>query len=133
MVFPLYDENPLKWPVPPYATWALIAANIGAFQPATFTVTNLGFDSVNNISTFRFDLGTPLTAGKTYALRMSGTVSPNFDPNHPASANAILDITEQALEGSLENGGPLGTFLPSGDPLSKGTAGGDFLYTFTVT
>jgi membrane associated rhomboid family serine protease len=31
MVFPLYDENPFKWPVLPYATWALIAVNVGIF------------------------------------------------------------------------------------------------------
>ena len=31
MVFPLYDENPLKWPVPPYATWSLIAVNVAVF------------------------------------------------------------------------------------------------------
>jgi membrane associated rhomboid family serine protease len=35
MVFPLYDENPLKWPVPPYATWALIAVNVGIFLVQT--------------------------------------------------------------------------------------------------
>ena len=31
MVFPLYDENPLKWPVPPYATWGLIVLNLAIF------------------------------------------------------------------------------------------------------
>jgi len=31
MVFPLYDDNPLKWPVPPLATWGLIALNILIF------------------------------------------------------------------------------------------------------
>jgi membrane associated rhomboid family serine protease len=35
MVFPLYDENPLKWPVPPYATWALIAVNVVVFLVQT--------------------------------------------------------------------------------------------------
>jgi membrane associated rhomboid family serine protease len=32
MVFPLYDDNPLKWPVPPLATWGLIALNILIFM-----------------------------------------------------------------------------------------------------
>jgi membrane associated rhomboid family serine protease len=31
MVLPLYDENPFKWPVPPYATWGLIAVNVLVF------------------------------------------------------------------------------------------------------
>jgi len=31
MVIPLYDHNPFKWPIPPYATWALIAANVIVF------------------------------------------------------------------------------------------------------
>jgi membrane associated rhomboid family serine protease len=31
MVFPLYDDNPLKLPVPPLATWGLIALNILVF------------------------------------------------------------------------------------------------------
>jgi membrane associated rhomboid family serine protease len=31
MVFPLYDDNPLKLPVPPLATWGLIALNIIIF------------------------------------------------------------------------------------------------------
>ena len=31
MVFPLYDDNPFKLPVPPYATWALIGINIVIF------------------------------------------------------------------------------------------------------
>ena len=31
MVFPLYDENPLKLPKPPYVTWALIGVNIAVF------------------------------------------------------------------------------------------------------
>jgi membrane associated rhomboid family serine protease len=31
MVIPLYDHNPFKWPVPPYATWGLIAANMIVF------------------------------------------------------------------------------------------------------
>ena len=31
MVFPLYDDNPLKLPVPPLATWGLIALNILIF------------------------------------------------------------------------------------------------------
>jgi rhomboid family protein len=31
MVFPLYDDNPLKLPVPPVATWGLIALNILIF------------------------------------------------------------------------------------------------------
>jgi membrane associated rhomboid family serine protease len=35
MVFPLYDENPLKWPVPPYATWTLIAVNVAVFLVQT--------------------------------------------------------------------------------------------------
>jgi membrane associated rhomboid family serine protease len=35
MVFPLYDENPFKWPVPPYATWALIAVNVAVFLVQT--------------------------------------------------------------------------------------------------
>jgi membrane associated rhomboid family serine protease len=35
MVFPLYDENPLKWPVPPYATWTLIAVNVAIFLVQT--------------------------------------------------------------------------------------------------
>jgi rhomboid family protein len=28
MVFPLYDDNPLKLPVQPFATWGLIALNV---------------------------------------------------------------------------------------------------------
>jgi len=32
MVFPLYDDNPFKLPVPPYATWALIAINVLIFM-----------------------------------------------------------------------------------------------------
>ena len=31
MVFPLYDDNPLKLPVPPFATWGLIALNVLIF------------------------------------------------------------------------------------------------------
>jgi membrane associated rhomboid family serine protease len=31
MVFPLYDDNPLKLPVQPFATWGLIALNILIF------------------------------------------------------------------------------------------------------
>lgn len=31
MVFPLYDDNPLKLPVPPLATWGLIALNVLIF------------------------------------------------------------------------------------------------------
>jgi membrane associated rhomboid family serine protease len=31
MVFPLYDDNPLRWPVPPFATWGLIAINVAIF------------------------------------------------------------------------------------------------------
>lgn len=31
MVFPIYDDNPFKWRVPPYATWAIILINIGVF------------------------------------------------------------------------------------------------------
>lgn len=31
MVFPLYDHNPLKLPVPPVVTWGLIAANVIVF------------------------------------------------------------------------------------------------------
>ena len=31
MVFPLYDDNPLKLPVPPFATWGLIALNVIIF------------------------------------------------------------------------------------------------------
>src|SRR6202158_3715606 len=31
MVFPLYDQSPLKWPVPPFATWGLIALNVIIF------------------------------------------------------------------------------------------------------
>ncbi|MBV8752832.1 MAG: rhomboid family intramembrane serine protease [Hyphomicrobiales bacterium] len=31
MVIPLYDHNPFKWPVPPYATWGLIAVNAIVF------------------------------------------------------------------------------------------------------
>ena len=31
MVIPLYDENPFKWAIPPYATWALIAVNVIVF------------------------------------------------------------------------------------------------------
>src|ERR1700721_4490363 len=31
MVFPLYDENPLKFRVLPYATWGLIALNVFTF------------------------------------------------------------------------------------------------------
>jgi len=31
MVLPLYDDNPLKWPVPPFATWGLIALNVIIF------------------------------------------------------------------------------------------------------
>ncbi len=31
MVFPLYDENPLKKPVKPYVTWALILLNVAVF------------------------------------------------------------------------------------------------------
>ena len=31
MVFPLYDDNPLKLPVPPYATWGLIGLNVLIF------------------------------------------------------------------------------------------------------
>ena len=31
MVIPLYDHNPFKWPIPPYATWALIAVNVIVF------------------------------------------------------------------------------------------------------
>ena len=31
MVFPLYDDNPLKLPVPPLATWGLIALNVIIF------------------------------------------------------------------------------------------------------
>ncbi len=31
MVFPLYDDNPLKLPRPPYATWGLIALNVLIF------------------------------------------------------------------------------------------------------
>jgi membrane associated rhomboid family serine protease len=32
VVFPLYDDNPFKLPVPPYATWALIAINVFIFM-----------------------------------------------------------------------------------------------------
>src|SRR5437762_2412668 len=31
VVFPLYDENPLKKPVKPYVTWALILLNVAVF------------------------------------------------------------------------------------------------------
>jgi len=31
VVIPLYDENPLKWPVPPFVTWGLIAVNLLVF------------------------------------------------------------------------------------------------------
>lgn len=31
MVFPLYDDNPFKLPVPPYVTWGLIAVNVFIF------------------------------------------------------------------------------------------------------
>ena len=31
MVFPLYDDNPLKLPVQPFATWGLIALNVLIF------------------------------------------------------------------------------------------------------
>jgi len=31
MVFPLYDDNPLKLPVPPLVTWGLIAVNVVVF------------------------------------------------------------------------------------------------------
>jgi membrane associated rhomboid family serine protease len=31
MVFPLYDDNPFKLPVPPIVTWGLIAANVLVF------------------------------------------------------------------------------------------------------
>lgn len=31
MVFPLYDDNPLKFPVPPFVTWGLIALNVLIF------------------------------------------------------------------------------------------------------
>ena len=31
MVFPLYDDNPFKLPVPPYVTWGLIALNVLIF------------------------------------------------------------------------------------------------------
>jgi membrane associated rhomboid family serine protease len=31
MAIPLYDDNPFKWPVPPYATWGLIAVNMIVF------------------------------------------------------------------------------------------------------
>jgi len=31
VVFPLYDENPFKLPVPPYVTWGLIAVNVFIF------------------------------------------------------------------------------------------------------
>jgi len=31
MVFPLYDDNPFKWPTPPYVTWSLIAINVAVF------------------------------------------------------------------------------------------------------
>jgi membrane associated rhomboid family serine protease len=31
MVIPLYDHSPFKWPIPPYATWALIAVNVIVF------------------------------------------------------------------------------------------------------
>jgi len=31
MVFPLYDDNPLKFPVAPYVTWGLIALNVLIF------------------------------------------------------------------------------------------------------
>jgi membrane associated rhomboid family serine protease len=31
MVFPLYDDNPFKLPVPPYVTWSLIGFNVVIF------------------------------------------------------------------------------------------------------
>ena len=31
MVFPLYDDNPLRLPVPPLATWGLISLDIVIF------------------------------------------------------------------------------------------------------
>jgi membrane associated rhomboid family serine protease len=37
MVMPIYDQNPFKWPTPPYVTWLLIAINIGIFVVEGFT------------------------------------------------------------------------------------------------
>ena len=34
-VFPLYDDNPLKLPVPPLATWVLIALSVALMRPRT--------------------------------------------------------------------------------------------------
>jgi membrane associated rhomboid family serine protease len=37
MVMPLYDQNPFKWPTPPYVTWLLIAINIIIFALESIT------------------------------------------------------------------------------------------------
>jgi len=70
MVFPLYDDNPLKFPVLPWVTWSLIAANVIIF------LIESGSDTATTNAIMASFAATP--AAITHAVNASGPIPPEL-------------------------------------------------------
>jgi len=84
MVFPLYDDNPLRFPVPPWVTWGLIAANVIIF------LIELGSDTATTNAIMASFAATP--AAITHAVQTSGAIPPE-----------LTLVTSMFLHGSWEH------------------------------